>query len=105
MLSCCRLFFVLILALITPSLVIANHPKQPEAGPWTVDDVIQSEQASEFHISPDCRWVIWTKSTPNLDKSEMISQLMRSSLTSDEVCELTRGNDSCTNPRWSPDGK
>src|SRR5262249_35712161 len=75
------------------------------AARWTVDDVLLAERAGEFDISPDCRWVVWTKSLPDKDKGEPISNLMRSSLTVSHEIELTRGTENCSSPKWSPDGQ
>ena len=38
-------------------------------------------------------------------QGEAVSQLMRTEISTKQEIELTRGQDSCTNPRWSPDGK
>jgi dipeptidyl aminopeptidase/acylaminoacyl peptidase len=72
---------------------------------WTADDVVNADAASNFEISPDGRWAVWVKSVMDKDKGERLSQLMRTSLTEAQEIELTRGNDSCHSPRWSPDGK
>ncbi|MFQ5927142.1 MAG: hypothetical protein ACE5MH_06880, partial [Terriglobia bacterium] len=40
----------------------AGEPAAAKAGKWTPDDVIFTERASQFRISPDGRWVVWVKS-------------------------------------------
>src|SRR5690348_10992196 len=72
---------------------------------WTVDDIVQCEQAGDFQISPDCRWVVWTRSAPDKEKGEFVSNLIRGSLLQKEEIELTRGTESCHNAKWSPDGR
>ena len=75
------------------------------AAEWTVDDVVLSESAESFRISPDCHWVIWVKKGPDLDKNQAVGNLYLSSLTDEKEVQLTRGAESCLDPRWSPDGK
>jgi dipeptidyl aminopeptidase/acylaminoacyl peptidase len=72
---------------------------------WTVDDVINAETASGFQLSPDGRWAVWVKTGADKDKGERVAQLVRTDLVEKHDVELTRGSDSCTNPKWSPDGK
>jgi dipeptidyl aminopeptidase/acylaminoacyl peptidase len=83
----------------------ASRAGSSNASPWVVDDIVKSERADDFHISPDCRWAVWVKSAPDKEKGEHVSHLMLSSLTRSEEIQLTRGDVSCTQPRWSPDGK
>jgi dipeptidyl aminopeptidase/acylaminoacyl peptidase len=82
-----------------------SKPAVADKTRWTVDDVLMTEAATGFQISPDCRWVVWVKAVHDKDKGERVSNLMRSSLSDKQEIELTRGSDSCTAPRWSPDGK
>ncbi len=101
-----RSFLALILVTI-PALAPAGAqaPKPGDEAKWSVDDVLLTEQAAGFQISPDGRWAVWTKTVPDKDKGEAVSHVMRSSLTEKQELELTRGPDSCTNPKWSPDGR
>src|SRR5262249_47281996 len=88
-----------ILALVLSALL----PRTAAAGSkskWTVDDVLLSEAATGFQLSPECRHVVWVKRVHDKDKGERVSNLIRSSLTDKEEIELTRGPDNCTNPRW-----
>ena len=57
---------------------------------WTVDDVVSTEAANGFQISPDGRWAVWVKLVPDEDVGERVGNLMRSSLTDDETIEMTR---------------
>lgn len=72
---------------------------------WTVDDAIMTEQAGQFRISPDNKWVAWVKQTPDVEKDETISNLFLSSLTEKKEVQLTRGSENNSNPKWSPDGR
>ena len=72
---------------------------------WTVDDIVNAEEASAMRISPDCRWVAWIKRAPDKEKNELVGHLMLSSLTETKEVQLTRGSHSISQPQWSPDGK
>jgi len=70
---------------------------------WTTDDVVMAEQASGFQISPDNRWAVWVRSTPDRDGDKAVSNLFLSSLTDGKEIQLTREGGS--SPKWSPDGR
>ena len=73
--------------------------------PWTVDDMIARERADEFRISPDRKWVVWVKHTPDKEKDEMVSNLFLTSLTEKLEIQLTRGAHEHSKPRWSREGR
>ena len=72
--------------------------------PWKPEDFVFNESASQFRISPDCKWAVWVKSTADKDKDERVSNLYLSSLTEKKEIQLTRGTDTVAQPRWSPSG-
>ncbi len=71
---------------------------------WSVDDILFSEQASQFEMSRDARSVVWVKSQMDREKGESASNLMFKSLASNFEVQLTRGADANTSPKFSPDG-
>lgn len=87
------------------SSVMTAGSNQPATSRWTTDDVTMSEQATGMRISPDSRWAVWVKSAGDRDKDRSVSNLMLSSLTERKEVQLTRGADSSSNPKWSPDGQ
>ena len=100
--SCCVLVFLFApLRADVPRSAKAARP----ATEWTVDDVLNAETAADFRISPDGRWVVYVKAAADEDKGERVSHLFRASLTEKKELQLTRGQESCYQPRWSPDGK
>lgn len=109
------LFFPIVIALLTLMIASAwstgraRPVQQPaaeqEVKEWTIDDLIMSESASQFEISPDGRWVVWVKTVGDKEKNERVSHLMLSSLTEKKEIQLTRGQSNESNPRWSPDGE
>ncbi|MGH9684148.1 MAG: S9 family peptidase [Candidatus Acidiferrales bacterium] len=71
---------------------------------WTPNDIVYTEYASQFRISPDGKWALWIKSTGNKEKDLRVSNLYLSSLAEKKEVQLTRGTDNVSNPRWSPSG-
>src|SRR5688572_858243 len=104
-----RCLGIVLVCLVGLSTVLASPPPQAvqatETEPWTVDDVLLAERASDFQLSPDGRWAVWVKSAIDTDKGEAVSHLVRTELATKRHVELTRGPDSCERPLWSPDGK
>ncbi|MCL6566292.1 MAG: prolyl oligopeptidase family serine peptidase [Acidobacteriia bacterium] len=98
---------VLFTLLIAVGLSAAAHPPGPstKTKEWTTEDVIYTESASQFRISPDGRWVVWVKSVADKEKDARISNLFLSSLTEKKEIQLTRGKENHTQPRWSPSGQ
>ena len=81
----------------------SNAPARKE--PWKPEDFIYGENANQFRISPDSKWVVWVKGTADKDKDARVSNLILSSLTEQREIPLTRGSDNNSQPRWSPDGE
>lgn len=71
---------------------------------WTPSDVIYTEGAGQFEISPDGKRAVWVKSVPNKETDGRMSNLMLTSLATDKEVQLTRGEENVGQPRWSPDG-
>jgi len=79
-------------------------PAATDTKEWTVEDVLREESAAQFDISPDGQWTVWVKSQMDQEKGEEVSHLFLSSLTEKREIQLTRGQATHSNPRWSPDG-
>jgi dipeptidyl aminopeptidase/acylaminoacyl peptidase len=72
---------------------------------WTAEDIITAETINGFRISPDGRNVVWVKSTANKEKNDRVSNLVLASTAEKREVELTRGTDTVSQPKWSPDGR
>jgi dipeptidyl aminopeptidase/acylaminoacyl peptidase len=79
--------------------------ESPKKRPWKPEDVVMVESAGDFRISPNGKWVLWTKSTPDKEKDAIVSNLYLSSLTEKKEVQLTRGSYTVSHPRWSPSGE
>jgi dipeptidyl aminopeptidase/acylaminoacyl peptidase len=101
-----------IIGFISPSNVaIADDAKPAEKSderkqPWKSEDFIYSDFVGQYKVSPDGKWLAWTKSAGDKDKDGRIANLYLSSLTGEpHELALTRGNDNNAQPKWSPDGE
>src|SRR5271154_821068 len=73
--------------------------------PWTPEDVVYQEDASQFEISPGGKSAVWVKATADKDKDERVSNLYISNLSDGKQIQLTRGAYEVSQPRWSPSGE
>jgi len=79
--------------------------KNSQTSPWTSDEVINQERASDFQISPDGARAVWVKNVPDKEKDGRISHLFLTYFNrAGETVQLTRGNNTETRPKWSPSG-
>ncbi|MGC4053493.1 MAG: prolyl oligopeptidase family serine peptidase [Paludibaculum sp.] len=72
---------------------------------WTVDDILLQERASGLQFSRDGKVAVYVKSRMNKEQGEAVSHLYLKRLSDLEEIQLTRGNDSESSPKFSPDGK
>ncbi len=84
-------------------LVAVSSLPLAAASQWTVDDILLAERAAGYQISSNGKLVVWVKSQMDRDKGESVSHLMLRHLADDYEIQLTRGTDSSTSPRFSPD--
>src|SRR5262245_49074799 len=99
-----RCLLLLAALLLLPLAARPAAPPQPSYEKWTIDDVVNQESLSDVQFSPDGKFAVWVKSAPDKDKNEHVGHIFRADLVRQREVQLTRGPDSCTSPRWSPDG-
>ena len=81
-----------------------------QSNPWTPEDLVNYESASEFNFSPDGKSVVWVKRRPSKEKDAFVRDLYLTRLeqtdkTTYKTIQLTRGDDSDRNPLFSKDGE
>lgn len=72
---------------------------------WNIDDILKEEYADSFDISPEGDWVAWVRRSPNQEVDKLVGHIYKTSLIDSTEIQLTRGEKSCRNPQWSPNGK
>jgi len=96
----------LVSAALLPVLPLAAGAQTgpASASPWTIDDLLTAETAGAFAISPDGRFVVWTKSEMDTEAGRRYANLWITRTADGEAWALTHGKDSFASPQWSPDG-
>lgn len=74
---------------------------------WTVDDLVTAESARELKLSPDGALAVWVRSTVEKvgGEEKRVSNLWLTRTAAGGPVQLTRGTDTVSSPRFSPDGR
>lgn len=72
---------------------------------WTSDDVLLQETAQQMRLSRDGKMAVWVKSQMDKEKGVAVSNVFLRYLDDGTEVQLTRGKDTHSMPRFSPDGK
>src|SRR5256714_6131580 len=91
-------------ALILLSITITTSIQAQTRVP-TLDDLLTIKSAGGTQISPDGKSVAYTVGYGDFKQDAFITQIWLADSASGKSFQLTRGDKSSTNPRWSPDGK
>ena len=68
-----------------------------------VDDLINVKSLSGAQISPDGKWVVYSVDETDWKQDAYITHLWLANAATGRTLQLTRGEKSCSSPRWSPD--
>src|SRR5881227_82135 len=91
-------------ALIILSIAIVQSVQAQTRVP-TLDDLLTIKSAGGTQISPDGKMIAYTVGWGDFKQDAFITQIWLADRGSGKSFQLTRGDKSSTNPRWSPDGK
>ena len=94
------LIFLSVLALAEDS----PKPGAAKISPWTPEDILSAENASQWKISPDGKWAVWVKAQMDKEKNGRIANLFLTNLETRKEVQLTRGTETHGRPDWSPGG-
>ncbi|MGZ5480229.1 MAG: TolB family protein, partial [Candidatus Aminicenantales bacterium] len=102
--------FLALTCAIGADFAAAQAPPQPgnagQAGTaWTAEDILLTESASGWEISPDGKWAVWTRGRMDKDKNGRIANVFLTSLETKKEVQLTRGTDTNGRAKWSPNGE
>jgi dipeptidyl aminopeptidase/acylaminoacyl peptidase len=70
-----------------------------------LDDLDRLHEVRDPQCSPDGAWVAYSFSVIDPEADKRVSHISMVSFDKGEALQLTYGNDSDSNPRWSPDGR
>lgn len=71
----------------------------------TIDDLLTIKSVGGTQISPDGKWIAYTVGYGDFKQDAFINQIWLTHADSGKPFQLTRGEKSSANPRWSPDGQ
>src|SRR5258706_5320090 len=72
----------------------------------TIDELLTIKSIGGAQISPDGHWVAYTVTNADFKQDAFVTQIWLAETGSKgRTLQLTRGEKSSTNPRWSPDGE
>lgn len=96
-----KLFRILPLILASTAVLMA----QPARRPLKLDDVTRFREVRDPQISPDGQWVAYVVSTVDAKEDKADSHVWVVGFDGKTERQMTRGPESASSPRWSPDGK
>jgi dipeptidyl aminopeptidase/acylaminoacyl peptidase len=94
-----RFRMVMLLIVVLSTTVVAQR-RVP-----TVDDLINVKSAGGAQISPEGSYVAYTVTETDWKQDAYVTHLRIADVKSCRTFQLTRGEKSCNNPHWSPDGQ
>jgi dipeptidyl aminopeptidase/acylaminoacyl peptidase len=91
----------LLVSLILTSLAYAQITKRA----LKLDDIPNFKEVRDPQLSPDGQWVAYVVSTIDVKEDKSNAQIWMTSYDGKTTRQMTRGTESASSPRWSPDGK
>src|SRR5215213_706508 len=93
------------ISLVLLSLALTIIPAVAQTT-WTPEMQVKLRAVGSPRVSPDGRRVVYTvnDAVMGADKSEFVTQIWLANIATKQNTQLTFGEKSSTNPKWSPDG-
>jgi dipeptidyl aminopeptidase/acylaminoacyl peptidase len=94
-------------SLAIASLLVVLFASAASAQVWEPEMHIKLKAVGAPRVSPDGSRVVYTvnEAVTTADKSEFVTQVWMANVATKRNTQLTFGDKSSTNPKWSPDGK
>ena len=96
---------VFTLASVAITLLVMGGNAAAEPHPFSVQDMVAMHRISDPQPAPDGKTVVFTVSTPNLDKNGMDTDLWMVDVATKESRQLTSDPAGDFMPRWGADGE
>src|SRR6266702_1976183 len=94
--------FPALLGLCALMTALVSAARAQRHGP-TLDDLLTIKSVGGTQISPDGKWIAYTVSYGDFKQDAFITQIWLVASDGGKNFQLTRGEKSSTNPKWSPD--
>src|SRR5947207_9393952 len=98
-----RLIRVVVSAVLSSAMALALSAQSPR--PMGIVDLLSVPRLADPQLSPDGRDIVFTKSDADWKVGKRITHIWRARVDGGDPVQLTRGAETETTPRWSPDGK
>jgi dipeptidyl aminopeptidase/acylaminoacyl peptidase len=94
-------------ALATASILVVLFASAASAQMWEPEMHLKLKAVGTPRVSPDGSRIVYTvnEAVTTADKSEFVTQIWMANVATKQSIQLTFGDKSSTNPKWSPDGK
>ena len=94
-------------ALTTTSILVLLFASTVSAQMWEPEMHLKLKAVGAPRVSPDGSRIVYTvnEAVTTADKSEFVTQIWMANVATKQSTQLTFGDKSSTNPKWSPDGK
>ncbi len=91
---------------VLATLLVALFVSAVSAQTWDPELQLKVKAVGAPRVSPDGKKVVYTvnEAVTTPDRSEFVSQIWLADVASKQSIQLTFGDKSSTNPKWSPDG-
>lgn len=99
------LLAILCAAVLALAAAAQDDAAEKKVSSWKPEDMVMTESASQWRISPDGKWAVYVKSVADREKDSRPTNLFLTSLTEKKEIQLTRGTESHSQPRWAPGGE
>src|SRR6266550_8337727 len=94
-----------LLTLLTLGTLVMVFASEASPRVPSVDDLLTIKSIGGTQISPDGKWVAYTVGYGDFKQDAFINQIWLVESDTGKNFQLTRGDRSSTNSRWSPDGR
>src|SRR5215203_2966416 len=93
-------------SLVTGLILVVLSVSAASAQTWEPELHLKFKAVGTPRVSPDGKKMVYTvnEAVMTADKSEFVTQIWMADLATKQNIQLTFGDKSSTNPKWSPDG-
>jgi dipeptidyl aminopeptidase/acylaminoacyl peptidase len=93
-------------SLVTGLILIVLTASAASAQTWEPELHLKFKAVGTPRVSPDGKRMVYTvnEAVMTADKSEFVTQIWMANIATKQAAQLTFGEKSSTNPKWSPDG-
>ena len=85
--------------------LFAFTPFQAQKRAFSIEDLYRVKNLSDVHVSPDGKTIIFVVTTSDLARAKRSNHIWAMDINGQNLRQLTRSEDSETQPSFSPDGK